>query len=275
MKKVGLETDLPRKDCQYYNIYGRTIFSGQVGEKACFLTTFIGGIIYMIERKVYRFNNFCKELKITNYQKEHRFNDLLEWLTNFYDYDFIPGGQGAAHNINIKEIYGEYESLPRKAPKQEELTKEKLKDYEDYTIAALGTEFKPNSKTKIAREAIQDFGRKKYHHTNTEAVSKRFIKKPFDKYGETNNIWYWVWYSTYQKVEPEVEEDWHRILKEEEIAEEEASNAFYKAAEGEDISEELNRYQKAKNRMVAKYGDFIVRVREWKTRFVLKPQSKP
>lgn len=221
----------------------------------------------MIECKVYKFNDFCKDLKITNYQKENRFQDLLDWLTNFYDYEFIPGGKGAAHNIFIKEIYGEYQPLPRKAPKQEALTTEKIKDYEAYTIAALGPEYKPNSKTKIARDAINDFGKKKYHHTNAEAVSKRFIKKPFDEFGETNGQWRWVWYSNYKALEPEIEEKWHKILWEEQIAEDEASNAFYKLAEGEDISYELNKYQRAKNRMTEKYADFPVRVREWKVRF--------
>lgn len=37
-------------------------------------------------------------------------------------------------------------------------------------------------------------------------------------------------------------ESWREILWSEEIAEDEASNAFYKLAEGEDISSELNKY---------------------------------
>lgn len=220
----------------------------------------------MIECKVYKFNEFCNELNITRSQKERRFQDLLNWLENFYDYDFMPGGKGAAHTILIKEIYGEYQPLPRKLPNQEFLSKEKIKDYKEYTIAALGLDFKPNSKTKIARDAIHDFGRKKYHHTSAEAVSKRFVKKPFDEFGETNGKWRWVWYSNYEALLPEIEEEWRKILRLEQIAEDEASNAFYKLAEGEDISFELNKYQRAKNRMLEKYDDFPVRVREWKVR---------
>lgn len=220
----------------------------------------------MIECKVYKFNDFCNELNITRSQKERRFQDLIDWLENFYDYEFIPGGKGAAHNILIKEIYGEYQPLPRKAPKQEVLTAEKLKDYETYTIAALGPEFKPNSKTKIARDAIDEFGKKKYHHTNAEAVLKRYIKKPFDEYGETNSKWCWVWYSTYEVLNKEIELKWRQILREEEIAEDEASNAFYNLAEGEDITFELNKYQRAKSRMLIEYADFPVRVREWKAK---------
>lgn len=178
----------------------------------------------------------------------------------------MPGGKGAAHNILIKEIYGEYQPLPRKLPSQENLSMEKIKDYKEYTIAALGLDFKPNSKTKIARDAIHDFGRKKYHHTSARAVSNRFIKKPFDEFGETNGKWCWVWYSNYEALTPEMEEEWRKILRLEQIAKDEASNAFYKLAEGEDISFELNKYQRAKNRMLEKYDDFPVRVREWKVK---------
>lgn len=219
----------------------------------------------MIEKnKIYRFKeDFCKELKIPGNQYDRKQKELLDWLTNFFDFEFY---KGRPIRIFIKEIYGEYQPLPHKVPKQEILTEEKLKDYETYTIAALGSTFKPNSKMKIARDAIDDFGKKKYHHTSAEAVSKRFIKKPFDEFGETNGKWCWVWYSNYKALDQEAEECWRKLLWEEEIAEDEASNAFYKLAEGEDISFELNKYQRAKNRIIEKYDDFPVRVREWKVK---------
>lgn len=47
--------------------------------------------------------------------------------------------------------------VPRKTNREE-----KEKDYEAFVIKALGTEFKYNSQAKIAREAIKDFGKKKY-----------------------------------------------------------------------------------------------------------------
>lgn len=105
--------------------------------------------------------------------------------------------------------------MPRKIPDQTELTTAKKKDYSDYTIAALGTEYKPNSKTKVARDAINSFGRSKYHHSSYEAVAKRYIKEPFDEYGETNNQYFWVWYSTYEKLAEEDEIAWRSILYQE------------------------------------------------------------
>ena len=115
---------------------------------------------------------------------------------------------------------------------QYETTIEKKKDYELFTIAALGTEFKPNSKARIARTAIDEFGYNKYGHTNSEAVSKRFIKEPFDKYGETNNTSVWVWYSNYTPLPKDVLDSWREIMREEHISEAEAANAFYRQEQG-------------------------------------------
>lgn len=103
----------------------------------------------MIEKRVYLFKEeFCKELKIPTNQYDRNKDRLLEWLTNFFDFDYLPG---RPIRIHIKEIYGEYQQLPRKSPKQDELNKQKKEDYEKFTIAALGTEFKPNSKMRVAR----------------------------------------------------------------------------------------------------------------------------
>lgn len=214
------------------------------------------------ENTVYKFKDeFCAELNIPMNQAERQLDRLLEWLPNFFDFEFY---KGRPHRIFIKTIIGEYQPLPRKIPSQAELTEAKKRDYKDYTIAALGTEYKPNSKTKVARDAIADFGRNRYHHISYKAVAERYVKKPFDEYGETNNCYYWVWYSTYEKLDDEDEVKWRSVLRDEEIAENEASNAFYKAAEGEDISEEINRFKRAQERMIEIYDDFPVRVREWK-----------
>ena len=121
--------------------------------------------------------------------------------------------------------------MPRKL-KSKELTEKKKKDYETFTIAALTPEYKPNSKTKIAREAMYSFGTEVYGHTNVRAVVDRYIREPFNKYGETNNKSIWVMYPSYDPMPDELVDDWRAILKEEHIGEEEASNAFYRQAEG-------------------------------------------
>lgn len=143
-------------------------------------------------------------------------------------------------------------------------TKQKKKDYEKFTVAALGTEFKPNSKSKIARDAIADFGYDKYNHTSYKAVTERYIKEPFNKYGISDGNQYWCFYSTYEVMDEAIVTEWRKILSEEKIGEEEAANAFYRQAQGEDISTELQFYKNAMNRFKEKYNDIPVLVKKWK-----------
>lgn len=215
-----------------------------------------------MKQGIYLFKEeFCKELKIPQNQYNRRQDDLLIWLSNYYDFELL---KGCPIRIHVREQLGEYQPMPRKLPKQDELTTAKIKDYEEFTIAALGTEYKPNSKSKIARDAIDAFGYKKYSHSNAEAVVKRYIKKPFDAHGETNGKQIWVWYSTYEPLSEEVLNDWRNIMAEEHISEHEAANAFYKQEQGQDISKEKGYYKKAQHRFAEKYGDIAVLVKEWK-----------
>ena len=81
----------------------------------------------MIECKVYKFKEeFCKELGIPNNQPDRRLKELLEWLKNFYEFNFFKGNP---HRIEILEVIGEYRPLPRKVPKQDKLTLEKKEKY--------------------------------------------------------------------------------------------------------------------------------------------------
>lgn len=216
----------------------------------------------MITIGIYKFKEeFCKELNIPMNQAERRLDQLLEWLTNFFDFDFIKGHPNL---INVKEIIGEYQPIPRKLPDQSKLTEEKIADYSAFTIASLGTEFKPNSRSKIARDAIAEFGMKKYSHTNAEAVSKRYIKSSFNEYGESDNKSIWVYYTTYAPLDEEEVAHWRRILDEEHINERDAANAFYRQEQGEDISKEKQYYKNALSRFKAEYGDFPVLVKSWR-----------
>lgn len=204
---------------------------------------------------------FFPMLGISEKQWERRKKDLLEWLKNFYDYEII---EGLPIYIEIKEQYGDYQPLPRKSCNQSKLNAEKNEAYSKFTIAALGTEFKPNSKMRVAREAIDSFGYEKFSHTNAKFIATKFVKPSFDKYGETNNKNVWVYYSTYLPFPEEVVEDWRTILREEHISEEEAANAFYRSEQGEDISQEKQYFKRARERFIEKYGEFPVLVKEWK-----------
>lgn len=137
----------------------------------------------MVEKgKIYNFKEeFWGMVGISKYSWETRKEDVLIWLENFYDYELL---EGRPIRIYIKEVYGDYRPLPRQGF---DLMEQKKRDYTEFAIASLGTEFKPNSKAKTARDAIDSFGLERYGHTNAEAVGKRFVGPAFDKYGESDN----------------------------------------------------------------------------------------
>lgn len=216
----------------------------------------------MIEPGIYKFKEeFWQMININHGQWTRRKNDLLQWLENFFDYELL---EGKPLRIKILETYGEYQPLPRKI--KETNMEQKIIDYEKFTIAALGTEFKPNSKSKVARDAIQSFGQERYGHTSQKAVAKRFIKPAFDKYGESDGIHKWVWYSTYQELDEVTLADWHNIMEEEHISEQEAANAFYKQEQGMDISKEKRYFANARARFKEKYGECPILIESWKVR---------
>lgn len=199
-------------------------------------------------------------LGISDYTVVRRKKELLEWLKNFYDYELISE---KPYTLQIIEIYGDYQKMPKKWEKNE---LQKKQDYENYVIAALGVEFKPNSRMRVAREAILDFDREKYSHTNPRAVTSRFVKEPFEKYGETDNKRIWVWSDKYEPLTKEEVAEWRQILKEEKISEKEAAAAFYKQEQGQDISQEKQYYKNAMWRFQDLHGrsDVPVLVSSWK-----------
>ena len=196
---------------------------------------------------------------ITKYSWDKKHDKVIAHLQEFMDITEIKSEKGT-YKYEIKGIIPD--SIPPLLRKSE--LEQKKKDYELYTMKALGTEFKPNSKSKIAREAIRDFAQDKYGHKSQEAVVKRYIKEPFDKYGVSDGNKYWCYYNTYEVLEPEVLEAWRKILKEEHISEREAANAFYRQQQGDDISKEKQYYQNALDRFKAEYGSMPVLVSKWK-----------
>lgn len=206
---------------------------------------------------------FFVKHKITEHQWKRRKEDLLEWLKNYYVYEIINGNPIM---IDIKEVIGDYQPLPRKKIDHAELEGQKRSDYEEFTIASLGEEYAPNSKAHIAREAIFSFGGEKYGHTNYEYVARQYVKKPFDKHAESNGNHVWVWFQTYIPLDNKIINEWKEILKQEKITVEDAANAFYKQESGQDISKEKNYYKNALKRIREKYHDTPVLVEEWRSR---------
>lgn len=216
----------------------------------------------MIEAgKVYDFKGEFFELTgITMYQFRHRKEDLLVWLSEFYDYELY---EGRPIRIHIKKVIGEYKPMPRKVNSRE-LTEQKKKRYTTFAIASLGVEYAPNSKSRVAREAMYNFGYEEFGHTSVPAIVERYVGPAMNQYGEHNDKYEWVWFVDYTPLPQEVLEHWSSILKEENISEEEAANAFYRQENGEDITKEKNSYKKAQKRFKEIYDTIPVRVPGWR-----------
>ena len=163
----------------------------------------------MIQKGTYKLlKEFFPMNNISDNTWKRRKEDFKIWLSEFCDYE-LTGVRPIM--ITIKEVYGDYEPLPRKVNVTN--MEQKKKDYEEFTIKALGNNFKPNSQSKVARDAIDSFGLKKYHHTSQRAVAQRFVGPAFKEYGESDNQHIWVWYQTYEPLSIEDIKLWRDIMK--------------------------------------------------------------
>lgn len=101
--------------------------------------------------------------------------------------------------IIIHKIYGEYAPLPRKSEKQ---TAQKIADYESYVKTHLSKNFVPESKMRMARNAIEDFSGEKYGHTSSEGVARRYAGPAMEKLGEKSEERVWVDSASYMELTP-------------------------------------------------------------------------
>lgn len=199
-------------------------------------------------------------LNLTAHSIKTRKEDLLIWFENFFDFEIV---KQKPFTIKILKIKEEYQPLPRKVEKNQ-LTKERK--YDEFTYQALGEEFEPNSKSRVARQAIYSFGSSEFGHHDYKKVVERYVSKPFNKYAETNNEQVWVWYSSYKEPNETVIENWRTILFNERIDEKNAASAFYRQEQGEDITDERDAYQRARDKFRDMYGDTLVLVKKWKNK---------
>lgn len=207
---------------------------------------------------------FCTELGIPQNQYNRRKDELIEWLYNFYEFEILDG---RPIRINVIAEIGDYEPLPRKKydkTQREKDTEEKLQKYGEFTILSLGIDYEPNSKSRIARKAIDKFGRVEYRHKDVKTVARKYITPAFNKHAESNDEMVWVWYSTYKELNERDTTLWHDVLTKFKMNKEAAANYFYIMAQGEDIDQAVNVYKAAMDMMKFMRGDFPVRVKKWR-----------
>lgn len=213
--------------------------------------------------QTYSLNQLLKELDIPKNQWIRRKEDLLEWLKQFFDYttDF----EAKTYSFTILDIYEEeYRPLPRKNYDNYTI-EEKEKDYKQFVIEHLPKEFEFNSKAKMAREAIKDFGSEKYGHCSDNYVAHRFISKPMETYGEPNNEYRWVWSDSYEELSPEQYIEWLNLLRKHKVEDKEILNAFYSGDKPKMNKLNLS-FEGAIHVMYEKYRRVPIRAQKWRER---------
>lgn len=201
---------------------------------------------------------FFKENSISEMQYKRRKEDLMDWLKDFYDYEIL---EGKPLRIKIIEVYDEYKPLPRKVGS----SVMKQHDYEEYVKRNLPIEYKHESKTHMAREAIADFGYDKYKHTSDKAVARRYTGPAMEKYGEHNENYQWVDSISYEVIDEKTLQIWKGILKEVGLLDEEGLVLILqKLRKKQSIKKELTMYETAILLMKDATGVIPVKVPEWR-----------
>lgn len=219
----------------------------------------------MIQCGLYKFKEeFCKELNIPINQMNRRRKELLDWLNNFYSFEIV---EGCPLRILVTEVIGEYQPMPRKLPSQKELTEQKIKDYDNYVINHLPKELEPMSKARMTKNALSDFGHKKYGHKSVESVARTYVGPAMEEHGIKTDQRFWCWLKTYEVLDDATVEDWRNILSKWKCTEKEVYNAFCKKQtlnDDEELVKLEGAFKSALLEFKSKYGDGVVLVPKWR-----------
>lgn len=193
---------------------------------------------------------------------DRRHDDLMNHLNEYMNITERGENTRFYYDVDVDSIDEMPKNIPP-LPRKNDIMK-KIIDYTDFTTASLGTEFKPNSISKIARDAIFEFGQVKYNHQSMESVAKSFIRPAINQKGERSATKLWVFYDNYEPLDDEAKKRWYEILKEIKLTEKDMAHAFIKEQQGEDITKECNSYKKAMEIFKKEFGSFPVHVYKYK-----------
>ena len=119
-----------------------------------------------------------KKYGITDYAWKSRHDELIEYLKEYMDITETK----SSTNRYTYEINGDMpESIP-KIPRKSQRD-EKEEDYSVYVRGHLPYDFQPYSKSFMARNAIEDFGRAKYSHSSSKYITQAFVGTAPDDWG--------------------------------------------------------------------------------------------
>ena len=210
----------------------------------------------------YTRNELNQKYGLDNHTWARKHDLLLEHLSLFMDIQEIKEANGRYTYEIEGELPDTIPPVPRKGKKEKQ---ERMKAYEDF-VRSQFSDFMPHfsSQAKVARDALNNFGRQVYGHNNAKSVAALYIKPAFAKLlEEVPNSDCWVWYKTYEPLDDNALQRWLDILKEEHITEKQQAAAFRASFAGIDISEAYSYYAKAIQRFHAEFNDYTIKVSQY------------
>ena len=205
-------------------------------------------------------SQLTKKYHLTEGMWRNRHDDLLDHLNDFFSIKEIKEGRYYYYEVP-DELPDNIPPLPRKNNKQE-----KIKDYERYVVDNLPDKPTPLSKSKMARNAINDFGYEKYGHYSYKSVSNIYVSPAMEKHGTHGMKMVWVDVNTYLPLTQEQEDFLHECFRQVHLSELEMANAFKKYAQEQDISKEIDNFNKAIEMFKARFSFRPITVYEWQRR---------
>lgn len=132
----------------------------------------------MLENTTYSLKELLSILHITRDSWKKRRQEYLDWFNCFFDYEIVM--QGKHIIFNIKEVFGEYEPLPRKKKSIE------VKEYYAQETSKIVKQEPTNTGSNIARNIVAT-SNKYEHKEGTVSVYVRSILK--EGYKVDSKVW--------------------------------------------------------------------------------------
>lgn len=158
----------------------------------------------MIECKIYNLTELKKLLSISDKMWKTRKEELLDWLSLFFDYEITTKGRG--YQFNIKEQYCEYEPMPRKND-----AKKAMAFYQKRTDEILSV--KPrNTGANLAREIVATNNECNHKEDTAASYIRPYLKK---NYTVHNKEWCQINYDTfsYDKISDKQLKDLNELFE--------------------------------------------------------------
>ena len=200
-----------------------------------------------------------KRYNISHNTWDRRHDDLLDYLQDFMDIVEVKEKNRYYYDIE-GELPEVIPPLPRKSNKTI-----KIQKYRDYTKMHLSEDYEPNSKSRVSRMAIKDFGMKEFNHHSVPAVTQRYVGPVMDEFGEHTDHNYWVNYDNYTLMTKEQIDYLKKCFSENNLTDDQMETIAVKALNNQmPPKKQQLEYQMAVDQFRSKYGFIPVKVPKWR-----------